>query len=212
MRKKLAMCVLFAGIAMGIGAWVACDNGLPASTAPAPAVAASAPETSAGAAGPGQLRRLSDGAPAAPEVLHHGDHRVWLEWATPGSAGQLCEGDLIPAAVLRRDDPQGNIYAMVYASDPEHDRADHGETRHEGQHLSDGEDIDLAAGELSSLMSYLGTIPNCLGCGDVRELAIGIRSVHDRDDGSGHAETYEIGPELTFAVHRRPHSVCVGGQ
>ena len=150
--------------------------------------------------------------PVAPEVLHHGNHRVWLEWATPGSADQLCEGDLIPAAVLRRDDPQGNIYAMVYASDSEHDSADHGETRHEGPHLSSGEDIDLREGEMSSFMSYPGRIPDCLGCGDIRDVVVGISSVHDRDDGADHAETYEIGPELTFAVHKRTHSACAAGQ
>ena len=212
MRNKLAMCALCAGTLLGVGAWLACDSGASVSTAPAPAATAGAPAASAAVVGPRQLRPLSAGGPGTPEVLHHGDHRVWLEWETPGSAQDLCEGDLIPAALLRRDDPQGNIYAMVYASDPEHDRADHGETRHEGQHLSSGEDIDLREGETSSLMSYLGRIPRCLGCGDVRDLAVGISSVHDRDDGSGHAESYEIGPELTFAVHRRTHSVCAGGQ
>lgn len=212
MRKRLAMCALFAGIALGIGAWVACGSGMPASTAPVPAPAAGAPEASAGAAGPGRLRPLSTGGPVAPEVLHHDSHRVWLEWATPGSAENLCEGDAIPAALLRRDDPQGNIYAMVYASDPDHDAVAHGETRHDGHHLSTGEDIDFTAGETSVLLSYLGTIPSCAGCDDVRDAVVGITSVHDRDEGSGHAATYEIGPELRFAVHRRTHPVCGGGQ
>ena len=218
MRKRLAMCALFAGIAMGIGAWVACDNGMsaatvPARAVPAPVLPAGAPEASAGAAGAGQLHALSTGGPVTPEVLHHGNHRVWLEWAAPGSAEQLCEGDAVPAAVLRRDDAQGNIYAMVYVADPEHEGgAADAETRHVGEHLPSGEDIDFVAGETSVPLSYLGTIHHCVGCGDVRDLTVGIASVHDRDDGSDHAGTYGIGTELTFVVHKSTHSVCAGGE
>lgn len=205
MRKRLAMCALYAGIALGIGVWAACDNGTSVSTAPA----AERREEPVRVPLPDRSIPQPSAEPREGEVLHHDSHRVWLETATPESARDLCEGALIPALVMRRDDPQGNIYAMVYASDPEHDAVAHGETRHAGLHLSNGEDMDLDAGELSVLLSYVGTVPDCLQCGEVRSLVVGIRSVRDRDDGADHAATYEIGPELTFSVRKRTDPVCL---
>ncbi len=224
MRRKQIACVIYAVIAIGIGTMVACNDDAAAPTVPVretpgagilpemrqptshPDGEAQGVEVQHSAA---HAAQIPQGEAYGPEVQHHDSHRVWLEWATPGSTPHLCEGDSVPAAVLKRDDAQGNIYAMVYVSDPDHEgAAAHAETRHVGEHLPSGEDIDFAAGEVSVPLSYLGTIHDCVGCADVRDVTVGIASVHDRDDGHSHAETYGIGPVLTLAVHKSTHAAC----
>ena len=153
---------------------------------------------------------LSSGAPVTPEVRHGDGHRVWIERATPGSVLQLCEGDSLPALALRRSDPLGELHVWLTISDPELEGdAAHGETKHPAEHAPVEEEFEFAAGDMKISLPVPGTIHECPDCSEVRDVVVGIDSVHDHHEGSEHTETYEIGPPLTFAVHQGTHAVCV---
>ena len=210
MRKKLAMYAIYATIAIGIGTWVACNSDIAASTVPEPAAAADELEVPASVVGPGRMNVLSSGAPVTPEVRHGDGHRVWIERATPGSVLQLCEGDSLPALALRRSDPLEELHVWLTISDPELEgNAAHGETKHPAEHTPVEEEFEFAAGDMRISLPAPGTIHECPDCSAVRDVVIGIDSVHGHDEGSEHTETYEIGPPLTFAVHQSTHAVCV---
>ena len=214
MRKRMAMGVVYALIATGIGTWAACNGDMTPSTVPEPAATVDEFEASASVAVPERLKtnlHPSDG-PAGPEVRHEGGHRVWIERETPASEEQLCEGDPIPALVVRRSDPLGDLHGSFYISDPELESTTPlGKRRHEPPPAPAENAFELEDGETVLAVATPGSIGVCPDCSDVREVVVGINGdLHDHDDGSDHAGTYEVGPALRFAVRKETDAVCRG--
>ena len=122
-----------------------------------------------------------------------------------GQRGATLRGDPIPALVVRRSDPPGRPSRIVLHFDPELESTTPlGERRHGPARAAAENAFELEDGETVLAVATPGSIGVCPGCGDVREVVVGINGdLHDHHDGSDHAGTYEVGPALRLAVTER---------